>query len=200
VVSIRALLIDELGFDPDEPVVAELRSKVIANAAAAISRSGALPGALAGALADALPGALAGALPPAPELRVLRERVVALRRSKDGPVALGNVAQVAAQLGVECVAPAHRDGQAVAVVRTASGRIHVLPDRCPHDGGTISDGHVEGELVVCARHGWEIEACSGRCGRAPDASGDASISASIATFAIRSGPLASSPVASPTDS
>jgi nitrite reductase/ring-hydroxylating ferredoxin subunit len=188
VVSIRTLLIDELGFDPDEPVVAERRSKVIANAAAAISRSGALAG--------ALPGALAGALPPAPELRVLRERVVALRRSKDGPVALGNVAQVAAQLGVECVAPAHRDGQAVAVVRTASGRIHVLPDRCPHDGGTISDGHVEGELVVCARHGWEIEACSGRCGRAPEAS----ISASIATFAIGSGPPASSPVASPTDS
>jgi nitrite reductase/ring-hydroxylating ferredoxin subunit len=132
-------------------------------------------------------------MPQAPELRVLRDRLVALRRSKDGPVALGNVAEVAAQLGVACVAPAHLDGQAVAVVRTASGRIHVLPDRCPHDGGPLSDGHVEGELVVCARHGWEIEACSGRCGRAAGGT----IAAPLATLAAGSGPVAA---ASPTDS
>lgn len=149
-VSIRALLIDELGFDPDEPVTAAARAKVIAQAAA--------------------PTALAGAMPAAPELRSLRDRLVSLRRSKHGP-ALSNVAEVAALLGVECVAPAHQDGEAVAVVRTASGRVYVLPDRCPHDGGTLSDGFVEGEHVVCARHGWEIEACSGRCPRAGRAEG-----------------------------
>lgn len=149
-VSIRALLIDELGFDPDEPVTAAARAKVIAQAAA--------------------PTALAGAMPAAPELRSLRDRLVSLRRSKHG-AALGNVAEVAALLGVECVAPAHQDGEAVAVVRTASGRVYVLPDRCPHDGGTLSDGFVEGEHVVCARHGWEIEACSGHCPRASRAEG-----------------------------
>lgn len=182
-VSIRALLIHELGFDPDEPVVAELRSKVIANAAEPSS----------------LAGALAGAMPHAPELRALRERdrLVALRRSKDSPIGLGglgglgNVAEVAAQLGIECVAPAHLDGQPVAVVRTATGRLHVLPDRCPHDGGTLSDGYVDGELIVCARHGWEIEACSGRCGRAPE---------ETAPLAAGSGPIAAaapSPPAAP---
>ncbi len=42
------------------------------------------------------------------------------------------------------------------------GRAFVLPDRCPHDGQPLSDGFVDGDRIVCARHGWEIDACSGR--------------------------------------
>src|SRR5215470_1426383 len=33
-------------------------------------------------------------------------------------------------------------------------------------GGRISDGFVDGERLVCARHGWELEARDGRCERA----------------------------------
>ncbi len=52
---------------------------------------------------------------------------------------------------------AARDGQrAVAVARLHSGRLVVVDDACPHDGGLISDGFVEGELLVCARHNWEL--------------------------------------------
>jgi nitrite reductase/ring-hydroxylating ferredoxin subunit len=54
----------------------------------------------------------------------------------------------------------------VAVARLASGRLVVVDDRCPHDGGRISDGFVDGEHLVCARHGWELEARNGRCERA----------------------------------
>lgn len=79
--------------------------------------------------------------------------------------ALASVEQVGASLAVGEVAPALRDGQKVAVVRTASGRLHVVPDRCPHDGGPLSDGFVDGERLVCARHGWEIDPCSGTCAR-----------------------------------
>jgi nitrite reductase/ring-hydroxylating ferredoxin subunit len=86
----------------------------------------------------------------------------------DRPAALPQVAAVAAGLQLASVAPARRGDERVAVVRTATGRLYVLPDRCPHDGGPISDGFVEGEQVVCARHGWEIDACSGRCGRVRD--------------------------------
>jgi phenylpropionate dioxygenase-like ring-hydroxylating dioxygenase large terminal subunit len=51
-----------------------------------------------------------------------------------------------------------RDGhRPVAVARLESGRLVVVDDRCPHDGGRISDGFVEGERLVCARHGWELE-------------------------------------------
>jgi vanillate O-demethylase monooxygenase subunit len=51
-----------------------------------------------------------------------------------------------------------RDGaRQVAVARLASGRLVVVDDRCPHDGGRISDGFVDGERLVCARHGWELD-------------------------------------------
>jgi nitrite reductase/ring-hydroxylating ferredoxin subunit len=62
---------------------------------------------------------------------------------------------------------AARDGaRAVAVARLENGELVVVDDTCPHDGGLISDGYVEGELLVCARHGWQLRACNGRCERA----------------------------------
>jgi phenylpropionate dioxygenase-like ring-hydroxylating dioxygenase large terminal subunit len=62
---------------------------------------------------------------------------------------------------------AARDGaRPVAVARLESGKLVVVEDTCPHDGGRISDGYVEGELLVCARHGWQLRACNGRCERA----------------------------------
>jgi phenylpropionate dioxygenase-like ring-hydroxylating dioxygenase large terminal subunit len=62
---------------------------------------------------------------------------------------------------------AARDGaRPVAVARLGSGKLVVVEDVCPHDGGRISDGFVDGERLVCARHGWELVACAGRCVRA----------------------------------
>lgn len=62
---------------------------------------------------------------------------------------------------------AARDGaRAVAVARLGSGKLVVVEDECPHDGGRISDGFVEGDLIVCARHGWELRPCNGKCERA----------------------------------
>jgi phenylpropionate dioxygenase-like ring-hydroxylating dioxygenase large terminal subunit len=77
---------------------------------------------------------------------------------------------------------AARDGaRAVAAARLASGRLVVVDDLCPHDGGRISDGYVDGELLVCARHGWTLLACSGRCERVggPRSSGFGSPSATV---------------------
>jgi nitrite reductase/ring-hydroxylating ferredoxin subunit len=63
---------------------------------------------------------------------------------------------------------AARDGLAmVAVAVLDDGRTFVVEDRCPHDGGWLSDGFVEGDRIVCARHGWEIDPCTGRCDRRP---------------------------------
>ena len=59
-----------------------------------------------------------------------------------------------------------RDGaRPVAVARLGSGKLVVVDDRCPHDGGRISDGWVDGERLVCARHGWELEVEGGTCVR-----------------------------------
>ena len=54
----------------------------------------------------------------------------------------------------------------VAVARLGSGRLVVVDDTCPHDGGRISDGFVDGDHLVCARHGWRLEPREGRCERA----------------------------------
>lgn len=60
-----------------------------------------------------------------------------------------------------------RDGaRPVAVARLDSGRLIIVDDVCPHDGGRISDGFVSGERLICARHGWELEEQGGRCRRA----------------------------------
>ncbi|HUH00344.1 MAG TPA: Rieske 2Fe-2S domain-containing protein [Kofleriaceae bacterium] len=62
----------------------------------------------------------------------------------------------------EVVAARHR-GREVAVFVLGDGRAFAAADRCPHDGGLLSDGFVEGERLVCARHGWEFDPCTGRC-------------------------------------
>ena len=65
---------------------------------------------------------------------------------------------------------ARQGGRPVAVARLESGEVVVVDDVCPHDGAPISDGFVEGESIVCARHGWELTPCNGRCIRLPSSS------------------------------
>jgi len=72
------------------------------------------------------------------------------------------------ELGVLAIGDlvAARDGvREVAVARLGSGLLVVVDDECPHDGGRISDGFVDGERLVCARHGWELEVTGRRCRR-----------------------------------
>lgn len=83
---------------------------------------------------------------------------------RGGAPALAAVDPAAVPVGAILAA---RDGaRPVAVARLGSGRLVVVDDVCPHDGGRISDGFVEGERLVCARHGWELEVEGGRCRRA----------------------------------
>ena len=76
------------------------------------------------------------------------------------------VAEVAGGLACGEVAAARIDDLDVAVVRLVDGRLCVVPDRCPHDGGRLSDGWLDGDQLVCARHGWEVDPCTGHCPRA----------------------------------
>lgn len=93
-----------------------------------------------------LPEALAGGRTDGLERRLERRLARSLARGT----------MIAARIGA----------QRVAVARLGSGRLVVVADECPHDGGRISDGFVDGERLVCARHGWELEARNGRCERA----------------------------------
>jgi nitrite reductase/ring-hydroxylating ferredoxin subunit len=59
------------------------------------------------------------------------------------------------------------NGADVAVVALPNGRRFVVPDACPHDGGLLSNGFVEGDRLVCARHNWEFDPETGSCDGKP---------------------------------
>jgi nitrite reductase (NADH) small subunit len=56
---------------------------------------------------------------------------------------------------------------AIAVFRTADDAVYALTDRCPHRGGPLSEGIVQGDAVACPLHGWVIALGSGEA-EAPD--------------------------------
>jgi nitrite reductase/ring-hydroxylating ferredoxin subunit len=84
-----------------------------------------------------------------------------------GLAARPTVEQALAKASPGAVVPARDGGAAVAVVVLPDGRAFAVEDRCPHDGGWLSDGWLDGDTLVCARHNWEIDPCSGHCDRAP---------------------------------
>jgi nitrite reductase (NADH) small subunit len=55
----------------------------------------------------------------------------------------------------------------IAVFRTADDDVFALLDRCPHRGGPLSEGIVQGCAVACPLHGWVIHLDSGEA-EAPD--------------------------------
>lgn len=63
-------------------------------------------------------------------------------------------------------APGQVAGEDVAIWRSASGRLSVWPDRCPHRGMRLSHGFVRGEALSCIYHGWRYDA-AGQCIRIP---------------------------------
>jgi nitrite reductase (NADH) small subunit len=58
-------------------------------------------------------------------------------------------------------------GLDVAVFRNADDKVFALLDRCPHQGGPLSQGIVYGEAVACPLHNWSIGLADG-CARTPD--------------------------------
>ena len=61
--------------------------------------------------------------------------------------------------GARTVATPHG---AVAVFRTQDDRVFALDDRCPHKGGTLSQGIVHGDQVTCPLHNWVISLVDGK--------------------------------------
>ena len=58
-------------------------------------------------------------------------------------------------------------GGDVAIFRNADDKVFALLDRCPHQGGPLSQGIVFGESVACPLHNWTIGLADG-CARSPD--------------------------------
>lgn len=54
------------------------------------------------------------------------------------------------------------DGEDVAIFRRGE-EIFAIGNQCPHQGGSLGDGLVEGDIVTCPVHGWEFDLRSGAC-------------------------------------
>jgi NAD(P)H-dependent nitrite reductase small subunit len=48
-------------------------------------------------------------------------------------------------------------------VFNVDGTIHAIDDACPHRGGPLSAGFVEGNQVFCPLHGWAFDVTTGKC-------------------------------------
>jgi phenylpropionate dioxygenase-like ring-hydroxylating dioxygenase large terminal subunit len=64
------------------------------------------------------------------------------------------------------VVPAHLSAGAIAVWRSASGKLFANGDRCPHRGMRLSHGFVRGESLSCIYHGWRY-GTDGACQKIP---------------------------------
>jgi nitrite reductase (NADH) small subunit len=53
------------------------------------------------------------------------------------------------------------------------GQICALENICPHMGGPLGEGDLEGCVVTCPWHGWEFDVRSGECQNMPGESANA---------------------------
>ena len=70
----------------------------------------------------------------------------AVARPEDIPPGTGRVVNV--------------DGRLVALFN-CSGAYYAIDNQCPHRGGPLGKGTVEGQTVVCPWHGWSFDVTSG---------------------------------------
>jgi nitrite reductase/ring-hydroxylating ferredoxin subunit len=47
------------------------------------------------------------------------------------------------------------------------GEVVAIGNECPHQSGSLGDGHLDGEIVTCPLHGWEFDARTGACMTVP---------------------------------
>src|SRR5207245_5688190 len=57
-------------------------------------------------------------------------------------------------------------GVEVAVFR-CQNRIHAIQNRCPHEGGALSGGTLDGGDVICPLHGYRFNLETGACSTDP---------------------------------
>jgi nitrite reductase (NADH) small subunit len=41
------------------------------------------------------------------------------------------------------------------------GKYYAINNVCPHRGGPLHEGNLEGTIITCPWHGWQFDVCSG---------------------------------------
>ena len=57
-------------------------------------------------------------------------------------------------------------GRAIVIFNLA-GNLYAIGDVCTHDDGPLGDGDVEGQEIVCPRHGARFDLCTGKATAMP---------------------------------
>jgi nitrite reductase (NADH) small subunit len=58
-------------------------------------------------------------------------------------------------------------GERVVCVANVNGDYSALDNVCPHRGGPLGQGYIEGDKLVCPWHGWQFDAKTGAVAHAP---------------------------------
>lgn len=58
----------------------------------------------------------------------------------------------------------------LAALFNVDGEIFALDNVCPHAGGPLGEGSLEGTIVTCPWHGWSFDVKTGECQNNPGAS------------------------------
>jgi nitrite reductase (NADH) small subunit len=53
-------------------------------------------------------------------------------------------------------------GDRVIALYNVGGRFYALDGVCPHAGGPLGEGMLEGTVVTCPWHGWQFDVATGR--------------------------------------
>ena len=59
------------------------------------------------------------------------------------------------------------NGKEVALFKR-EGKIYALANICPHRGGPLGEGSLDGNEVVCPWHAWSFDVKTGQCQALPD--------------------------------
>lgn len=54
------------------------------------------------------------------------------------------------------------NGKEIAIFNM-NGNFHAIDNTCPHRGGSLSEGSLDGNVVSCPWHGWQFDITSGSC-------------------------------------
>ena len=59
------------------------------------------------------------------------------------------------------------EGESIAIFKVKEGEYHAISNTCPHQGGPLGEGHLEGNTVTCPWHAWNFDVRSGACETVP---------------------------------
>lgn len=59
------------------------------------------------------------------------------------------------------------NGREIALFKVG-GKVYAIENLCPHRGGPLAEGYLEGAVVTCPWHAWQFDVTNGNCKTVPE--------------------------------